>query len=234
LTSCSPRGHMIERSRAVFRIAGATPMAGQRGTLRAVGRRRRSSSTRERTMFFDSWQDLARIVIVGVIAYVALVGVLRISGNRTLSKMNAFDLVVTVALGSTLATILLSKDVALLEGMAAFMLLVGLQFVVTWLSVRSPTFSRIVKTEPTLLLYRGQFLPDQMRRARVVDAEVLAAVRAQGIASIGQVEAVVLETDGTFAVVRSSDEPATALAGVTKAASAKSERERSQAGTSIT
>jgi uncharacterized membrane protein YcaP (DUF421 family) len=41
---------------------------------------------------------------------------LRVSGKRTLAKMNAFDLVVTVALGSTLATILLSADVSLAEG----------------------------------------------------------------------------------------------------------------------
>ena len=52
-------------------------------------------------------------MVVGVLAYVALVFLLRISGKRTLSKMNAFDFVVTVALGSTLATILLSTAVVL-------------------------------------------------------------------------------------------------------------------------
>jgi uncharacterized membrane protein YcaP (DUF421 family) len=70
-------------------------------------------------MFFDSWQGLGRVVVVGILAYAALVFVLRLSGNRTLSKLNAFDLVVTVGLGSTLATILLNKDVALVEGIVA-------------------------------------------------------------------------------------------------------------------
>ena len=55
-------------------------------------------------MFFDSWAGLGRVLVVGVLAYSALVLLLRISGKRTLTKMNAFDLVVTVALGSTLAT----------------------------------------------------------------------------------------------------------------------------------
>lgn len=66
-------------------------------------------------MFFDTWAGLGRTLMVGVLAYAALVSLLRISGKRTLSKMNTFDLVVTVALGSTLATVLLSKDVALAE-----------------------------------------------------------------------------------------------------------------------
>lgn len=88
-------------------------------------------------MFFDSWTGLGRVIVVGTAAYVILVFMLRVSGKRTLSKLNAFDFVVTVALGSTLATILLSKDVALAEGVLALALLVFLQMGITWLSVRS-------------------------------------------------------------------------------------------------
>ncbi|HYO29929.1 MAG TPA: hypothetical protein VER37_05050, partial [Thermomicrobiales bacterium] len=116
-------------------------------------------------MLFDGWGGLARVVVVGILAYAALVAILRVSGSRTLSKMNAFDLIVTVALGSTLATILLSKDVALVEGIIALALLVGLQYVVTWLVVRFPAVGRAVKSEPTLLLHRGRFLDGSMRRA---------------------------------------------------------------------
>ena len=89
------------------------------------------------SMWFNDWATVWRTVAVGAAAYVAMVLLLRISGNRTLSKMNAFDFVVTVAMGSILATILLSRDVALAEGIAAMALLVALQFAVTWLGVRS-------------------------------------------------------------------------------------------------
>ncbi len=165
-------------------------------------------------VFFYGWAGLLRVVVVGTLAYVALVLLLRISGKRTLSKMNAFDLVVTVALGSTLATVILSKDVALAEGVMAFALLIGLQFVITWLSVRSATVSHLVKAEPTLLFYRGYVLPDQLRRMRVLEAEVHAAIREQGIAAAHEVEAVVLETDGSFAVVKRTQDPASALSGL--------------------
>ncbi len=66
--------------------------------------------------FFDSWETLLRTLTVGVLSYVVMVVFLRMSGKRTLSKMNAFDFVVTVALGSTLATMLLNRNVALAEG----------------------------------------------------------------------------------------------------------------------
>lgn len=154
--------------------------------------------------FFTSWGDLARIVVVGVLAYLALVVLLRVSGKRTLSKMNAFDFVVTVALGSTLATILLSKSVALAEGVTAFAVLIALQFASTWTSVRSDRVNQLVKSEPALLVFRGQMLPEQMERSRVVESEVMAAVRGQGVPSLQAVEALVLETDGTFSVVSTS------------------------------
>lgn len=153
-------------------------------------------------MFFDTWFGLLRIVVVGTLAYVALVVLLRVSGKRTLSKLNAFDLVVTVALGSILATVVLSKSVPLLEGITAFLLMAGLQYIVAWLSVRSSRFSDFVKSEPTLLLHRGRFLEGNMRTQRVTRAEILAALRSSGAADVGQVAAVVLETDGSLSVIQ--------------------------------
>ena len=170
-------------------------------------------------MWFDSWAGLGRVSVVGVCAYTALVLFLRMSGKRTLAKMNAFDLVVTVALGSTLATVLLSKDVALVEGVLAFAVLIALQFVIAWLSVRSATVRRLVKSEPTLLLHQGTWLPAAMAAERVTAGEVRAAVRAQGIGSLEDVAAVVLETDGSFAVLRQArDGAASTLTGVARPA----------------
>ncbi|MEX0604031.1 MAG: YetF domain-containing protein [Marinobacter sp.] len=166
-------------------------------------------------MFFDGWESMFRTLVVGALAYITLVIFLRISGKRTLSKMNAFDLVVTVALGSTLATVLLSKDVALADGALAFALLIGLQFVVTWSSVRARWVRQLVTGEPMMLVHRGVFLNAALRRARVTEDEVLAAVRASGFVSLNDAEAVVLETDGSFSVIgRSSGEDRSSLDGV--------------------
>ncbi|NYS62025.1 DUF421 domain-containing protein [Vreelandella salicampi] len=156
-------------------------------------------------MLFSGWDSLFRTLVVGVLAYVALVVFLRMSGKRTLSKMNAFDLVVTVALGSTLATILLAKDVALAEGLLAFALLIGLQFAVTWSSVRVRWVRRLATGEPQMLLYCGKFLSAPLVKARVTEDEIRAAVRSTGIDSLEKVRAVVLETDGSFSVVLSGE-----------------------------
>lgn len=155
-------------------------------------------------MLFDGWYDLARILVVGVCAYAGLILLLRLTGKRTLSKMNAFDLVVTVALGSTLSSALLSSEVSLSEGMLAFALLCLLQYAVAYTSVHSPRFQRLVKAEPSLLYFRGSFLAPMLTAQRVTEEEVLAAVRSRGLAKMAEVQAVVLETDGSFSVIAGS------------------------------
>ncbi|NDK56801.1 DUF421 domain-containing protein [Pontibacter fetidus] len=151
---------------------------------------------------FDSWTSLFRTLSIGLLSYGVLVLQLRISGKRTLSKMNAFDFVVTIALGSTLATMLLSKDVTLADGTTAFALLILLQYIITWLSVRSENIQHLMKAQPALLLYKGQFMEQYMKRERITKEEILAAIRSQGIGNIEKVDAVVLETQGNLSVIQ--------------------------------
>nr|WP_272889298.1 YetF domain-containing protein [Stutzerimonas stutzeri] len=153
-------------------------------------------------MFFSGWSTLFRTLVVGVLAYINLIVLLRFSGRRTLSKMNAFDLVVTVALGSTFATILLNRNVSLAEGTLALALLIGLQYLVTWSSVRAGWVRKVVTGEPALLFYQGQMLSGAMRASRVTEDEIRSAIRSSGFAATDEVEAVVLETDGSFSVVK--------------------------------
>lgn len=167
-------------------------------------------------MFFSGWSTLVRTLVIGVLAYINLIVLLRISGRRTLSKMNAFDLIVTVALGSTFATILLNRDVSLAEGTLALALLIGLQYLVTWTSVRVGWIRKLVAGEPALLFYQGQMLKSAMRAARVTEDEVRSAIRSSGLSALDQVDAVILETDGSFSVVKKgSGESRSSLSGVT-------------------
>jgi uncharacterized membrane protein YcaP (DUF421 family) len=152
-------------------------------------------------MFYDNAFGLLRIVIVEPLIYVSLVAVLRIAGKRTLGQLNAFDYVITVALGSTLATAVLSKDVAFWEGVLGFVMLAGLQFAIAWTALRWRLVERIVKARPSVLLLDGAFDEDAMRRERVTADEIRAAIRKHGIGDLAQVAAVVLETDGRFSVV---------------------------------
>ncbi|MBB4659560.1 DUF421 domain-containing protein [Parvularcula dongshanensis] len=152
-------------------------------------------------LFFPDWAVIGRTVILGLLSYVAIVVLLRLSGKRTLSKFNMFDFVITIAFGSVLASMLTSKSVTLGQGVVAFAMLIGLQACVTFASVRSSRFQDVVKATPAILYYRGAWREDLMKRERVTKEELEASVRQSGKGGLDRVGALILETDGTISVI---------------------------------
>ena len=153
-------------------------------------------------LFFSGWATLGRTVLLGVLSYAAVVAMLRLSGKRTLSKFNMFDFVVTIAFGSVLASMLITRNVTLAQGVVAFAVLIGLQFAVTWASVRSERFQKLVKASPTVLFRNGDWDDGALTRTRVSREEGLASMRQSGVGGLDLVAALVLETDGTISVIR--------------------------------
>jgi uncharacterized membrane protein YcaP (DUF421 family) len=153
---------------------------------------------------WDGWEPLARILVVGTLGYVWLVMLLRTTGPRNLAKMTPFDFVIAVTLGSAFGRVLTAQEVAVSDAVVAFALLVALQWLLANLRARSKAFAKLVDTGPTLLYHRGRPLPDALRRHRLKEADLHSAAREQGMGSLQDVEAIVLQADGTFAVIGTS------------------------------
>ena len=152
-------------------------------------------------IYFNSWQSIARIMILTLLAYTSLVFLLRSSGKRTLSKMNAFDFIVTIALGSTLASVILSKDISWADGFVAFFSLIFLQFLITWISVRVAWFKKIITSQPALLIYKGELLQKVIKKERITMEEINVAIRKKSVTDIGKIDILILETTGEFTVI---------------------------------
>lgn len=155
-------------------------------------------------MWLDEWSVVLRILLVGVAAYVTLVVLLRVSGKRTLGKLNAFDFVATVALGSVLATAVLDPQTTWLAALSAMAVLVGAQFVVARVTTWLPRGRWFVNASPTLVVRQGRVLEDELRRVRLTRGELDQALRSGGQGSVTQVAAVVLEPDGSLSVIPGS------------------------------
>lgn len=147
--------------------------------------------------------NMGHILVKGVLAYLLLILLLRTVGKRTLSKMNAFDFIITIALGSTFASVITNRSIGLLEGMTALGLLIGLQYAVSFISVRSPAAQRLIKAEPALLYYEGEFMDGTMKKERILKDEIEQLARNQGHGDFRGITAVILETDGSLSVVTS-------------------------------
>src|SRR3954464_243476 len=157
--------------------------------------------------FFESWYNVGRTVTLSVIGFAALITMLRVSGKRTLSKMNVFDFVFVVAVGSVFAATIISKDVTLFEGFSALVSLVGFQAILAKIAAHSRRAERIINGDPVLLLSKGRFIHSALKRERVTEEEVRASIRSKGVNRVEDVDAVILENDGTLSVAWESRGP---------------------------
>lgn len=152
-------------------------------------------------IWFNNWDNILSIICITPIAYISIVISLRISGKRTLSKMNSFDFVVTIALGSVLASVALNQKIPLADGITAFILFIGLQFLFTWLSVRVKFVKTLITSKPSLIFYKGDFNYQSMKKERITVEEIYSAARQKGFSSLAEIDIIILETTGDMAII---------------------------------
>jgi uncharacterized membrane protein YcaP (DUF421 family) len=148
------------------------------------------------------WEPVARILLVGTVGYVWLVFLLSSSGPRNLATMTPFDFAITVTLGSAFGRVLTATEVSLTDAAVAFALLIGLQWLFAGWRVRWPAFRRLTDVRPTLLYADGRIIKEGLRRHRLTESDLHAAAREQGLGSLRDVGAVILQSNGTFSVVK--------------------------------
>lgn len=157
------------------------------------------------TLLFDGWKSPVRIVIMAILIYGYLIFIMRLAGKRNLLQYNMFDVIVSVAYGSTIATILLTEKVSFVEGAFVLGMLTLLQLFIAVMEMRSKKFGAIINPTPTFLYYKNEFCEEVLEKERVLKSEIRNAVRQQGIGSMEKVEAIVLEGNGKMSIISKSE-----------------------------
>ena len=142
--------------------------------------------------FFSGWIPILRLLVVGTMGYLFLLFTLRIAGPRTIARTNIFDFIILVSIGSVFGRMLTAKDVSVAEACVAFALLASLHYGASWLRKRSKRIASVLDADPVLLFFNGKHLGAPLRRARISEADIESAVRAKGMGSMADVEAIVL------------------------------------------
>lgn len=150
-----------------------------------------------------TWIQLLVVVISGVAAYLLVIALTRLTGVRALAKMSSFDFAATVAVGSTIATVLVGST-SLAAGLLGLGVLFGLQYLIATLR-RRDLLSGVIDNDPILLMAGAEVLEGNLRHARVSSEELWAQLRLAGVHRRDQVQAVIMETTGDISVLRTGE-----------------------------
>lgn len=144
---------------------------------------------------------LAMVALSAVGIYLALLLCTRLAGLRSFSKMSSFDFAITVATGSLVATVLLSKDPPLIQGGMGLVMLFGIQYLISFARSRSSTFAHVVDNDALLLMAGTEVLHDNLAASRVTLNDIRAKLREANVIHPREVRAVVMESTGDISVL---------------------------------
>jgi uncharacterized membrane protein YcaP (DUF421 family) len=143
-------------------------------------------------------EKLVRTAVIYCFVLVAF----RLAGKRQVGQMSPFDLVVLLVISNAVQNALIGDDISLGGGLIGVAMLLVLNSLVAWASMRSRGFERLVENTPTILVQHGHVCADNLQRERVTRPELRAALRREGVVSFTDVRYAILEEDGHVSVIR--------------------------------
>jgi uncharacterized membrane protein YcaP (DUF421 family) len=168
--------------------------------------------------------SLPDVALRTAIVYLFLVIAIRLSGKREVGQMSVLELIVILVISDAVQNSMVGDNTSIWGGIVAVVVLLGLDLILRAVSLRSRRVQKALEGEPRLLVRDGRLLQRAVREEGLADDDILAAIRAHGLARIEDVRLAVLETDGSISVIgrSSGDDPGSGQA--------KAEPPRPQAG----
>jgi uncharacterized membrane protein YcaP (DUF421 family) len=147
------------------------------------------------------WWEL---VLRGVIVYVFLLTLLRVSGKRQVGQLAPFDLVLLLVLSNAVQNSMNGGDNSLLGGLVTATTLVVLNYAVGTLTYRSKRLERLIEGRPQVLIHNGKLFDDVMAGAQLTHHELNSALRQAGCDCVMDVHCAILENNGSISVTSRS------------------------------
>ena len=156
----------------------------------------------------DIWKDmfvlglpLLEKILRPVIVYAFLVVSLRLSGKRELVQLNPFDLVVLLTLSNTVQNAIIGEDNSVLGGLIGATSLLVTNYLVVRFLYDHRKLDQLVEGRADALIEGGKVRTQHLKKELITMAQLEAAARKQGFASISEVDQCILEPGGTLTFI---------------------------------
>lgn len=147
---------------------------------------------------------LVEILLRTSILYIYLLGLLRLSGQRSLDKLTPIDVVLIVSLGSAVGDPAFYIDIPLIYGLAVITIVVALRYLSIRVSDASDRAQQLIQGHPQLIIENGVMNRANMESAQILRDEVFENLREKGISNLGQIRRAYIETEGEISVFKAA------------------------------
>ena len=147
------------------------------------------------------WEFIVR----GIVVYIFLLTLLRVTGKRQVGQLAPFDLVLLLVLSNAVQNAMNGGDNSILGGIISATTLVGINLLVGYTAYRNKSLELFIEGRPEVLIHNGFLFEKVMAKAQITHHELNAALRQAGVNSIEEVHSAILENNGTITVTPKRD-----------------------------
>lgn len=148
----------------------------------------------------EEWGFLPEVLLRSFIMFLIILTALRILGKRGVKQLSVFELVVIIGLGSAAGDPMFYKDVGLVPAIIVFIVVVGLNTLITYLIGISKKFEKLIEGAPVCLIESGVFSIENFKKEILGEDEFFAELRMQGVSQLGQIEQAIEESSGNISI----------------------------------
>jgi len=149
---------------------------------------------------FDMTVPWWELVVRGLVVYVFLILLLRVTGKRQIGQLSPFDLVLLLILSNAVQNSMNAGDNSLIGGLISAVTLVVVNYLVGLIAFKSKKLEAIIEGHPQLIIHEGKLFEDVMNEAKLTRHELDSTLRQSGYFEIKDVKLAILETNGTVSV----------------------------------
>lgn len=149
-----------------------------------------------------NWSEILQVAYKTVLCYFFLLLCLKLMGKREIGKISAFDIVVFFVISELFSLSLNEPDHSILRSIIPVAIIVLLQLITAFISLKIPKMRRVVEGQKTYIIYKGKLLQDEMKKQRYTIEDLLTQLRTKDIQSPSDVEYAVLENNGMLSVIK--------------------------------
>jgi uncharacterized membrane protein YcaP (DUF421 family) len=142
------------------------------------------------------WEFLVR----GIVVYLFLIVLLRLTGKRQVGQLSPFDLVLLLVLSNAVQNSMNGGDNSLVGGLVSAATLVGVNWLVSLATYRSKRLAAVVEGRPEVLIHNGRLYEGVLSEAKLTHHELDAALRQAGCSCVADVHSAILENNGSISV----------------------------------
>ena len=148
---------------------------------------------------------LSIIIIRSLILYILVIFAVRLMGKRQLGELQPSELVITI-LVSNIATLPVEDvSIPLIVGVTPILALVCFEVIMSWLILKFPELRKIVSGSPKVVISNGKVDCHTLSELRLSVDDIMTALRGNNIFDISEVQFAMVETTGSFSVMKKQD-----------------------------